>query len=34
MLWIPDVIAWAWGKDSNWRQKISHLVTEVLDVAA
>jgi len=34
MLWVPDVIAWAWGRDKQWRQKVDHLVTVVIDVAA
>lgn len=34
MLWVPDVIAWAWGKDARWRARIDHLVTDVLDTAA
>lgn len=33
MLWIPDVIAWAWGKDRVRRARVSHLVTDVLDAA-
>ena len=32
LLWIPDIIAWAWGRDSAWREQVSGLVKGVLSV--
>lgn len=34
MLWVPDVIAWAYGKDQRWRARIEQLITTVTDVQA
>jgi hypothetical protein len=34
LLWLPDAIAWAWGRDSSWRARVEGLVTARLEVAA
>ena len=34
LLWIPDVIAWAWGRDRTWRKQVEGLVTGVVELAA
>lgn len=34
LLWIPDVIAWAWGRDRSWRRQVERLVTGVVELAA
>ena len=25
ILWIPDAVAWAWGRGGNWRRQVEHL---------
>lgn len=30
LLWLPDIIAWSWGRGSDWKSQISHLVHEII----
>ncbi|MFN8074485.1 MAG: hypothetical protein U0Q15_03570 [Kineosporiaceae bacterium] len=32
LLWVPDAIAWAWCRDRAWRDLVSGLVTEVVEL--
>lgn len=32
MLWVPDVIAWAYGSGGEWRRRTQPVVVEVVDV--
>lgn len=34
LLWVPDAVAWAWGRGGDWRRRCVDLdlITEVLDV--
>ncbi|MCY4367911.1 MAG: hypothetical protein OXF41_00525 [bacterium] len=34
LLWVPDAVAWAWGRGGRWRQTVSDLglVTEVKNI--
>jgi hypothetical protein len=32
MLWLPDAIAWAYGKGGDWRRRASGLVTESIEI--
>lgn len=25
LLWVPDAVAWAWGRDRRWRQRVNEL---------
>lgn len=30
LLWLPDIVAWSWGRGSDWKSQISHLVHEII----
>lgn len=30
LLWLPDIVAWSWGRGSDWKSLISHLVHEII----
>ncbi len=30
LLWLPDAIAWAWCRNSAWRDMVSRIVTDVV----
>jgi hypothetical protein len=32
MLWLPDAIAWAYGKGGDWRARVAHVIDRVVDV--
>ncbi len=34
LLWVPDAVAWAWGRGGRWRQTVSDLglVTEIKNI--
>lgn len=37
LLWVPDAVAWAWGRDRRWRQRVNELqlvaAVRTIDVA-
>jgi hypothetical protein len=32
LLWLPDIIAWCYGRGSTWRDAVEPLVTEVIEL--
>lgn len=32
LLWIPDAVAWAFGKDATWRRRVEPLITRVIQL--
>jgi len=32
LLWIPDVIAWAYGRGGNWREHVLPAISEIIEV--
>jgi hypothetical protein len=32
MLWLPDAIAWAYGKGGDWRAQVADVIDDVVDV--
>lgn len=30
LLWLPDINAWSWGRGSDWKDQIRHLVNELI----
>jgi hypothetical protein len=32
LLWLPDVIAWAYGRGGDWIRRASDVITDVRDV--
>ena len=32
LLWLPDIIAWCYGRGGTWRDAVEPLVTEVIEI--
>ncbi|MFC7382087.1 hypothetical protein [Sphaerisporangium rhizosphaerae] len=32
LLWLPDIVAWAYGKGGDWRRRTGSIVQKVTDV--
>lgn len=32
LLWIPDVVAWSYGRDAATRRRVEHLITDVVHI--
>jgi hypothetical protein len=32
LLWLPDIIAWCYGRGGTWRETVEPLVTEVIEI--
>jgi hypothetical protein len=32
LLWLPDIIAWCYGRGGTWRDAVEPMVTEVIEI--
>jgi hypothetical protein len=32
LLWLPDIIAWCYGRGGTWRDAVEPLVAEVIEI--